>query len=161
MESLPTLPEWVSLEHQVAQILTNQELHGWTFSADAAWEFASTLREELRTLEATLRRKHSYVAGAEFTPKRNNARKDMSGCILYSTKRTQLYFTRSHRMDINNILWLDAEAGDSYWEACRRRSYSDRDWVGNFYDVCEMFDGNENAWDVIERRERLAEACYE
>ena len=64
-------------------------------------------------------------------------------------------------MDINNILWLDAEAGDSYWEACRRRSYTDRDWIGNQYDVCEMFDGNENAWDAVERRERMAEACYE
>lgn len=72
MEPLQTLPEWISLEHEVAQILTQQELHGWTFSTDAAWEFASALREELRTLEATLRRKHPYVAGAEFTPKRNN-----------------------------------------------------------------------------------------
>ena len=74
MEALPTLPEWVSLEHQVAQILTNQEIHGWRFDSDVAWVFASSLREELRTLEATLRRKHPYVAGAKFTPKRANRR---------------------------------------------------------------------------------------
>ena len=73
METLSTLPEWVSLEHQVAQILTNQELHGWTFDTDAAWEFASTLREELRETEGALRRKHPYVSGTEFTPKRNNS----------------------------------------------------------------------------------------
>ena len=72
MEALSTLPEWVSLEHEVAQILTNQELHGWTFDTDAAWQFASTLREELREIEGSLRGKHPYVAGAEFTPKRNN-----------------------------------------------------------------------------------------
>ena len=64
-------------------------------------------------------------------------------------------------MDINNILWLDSNPDDEYWEASRRRSYSDRDWIKHFYDVCEMFDGNENAWDAVERRERMAEAEYE
>jgi hypothetical protein len=64
-------------------------------------------------------------------------------------------------MDIATVLWLEAKAEDNYWETSYRRSYSDRDWVRDFYDVCEMFDGNENAWDVIERRERMAEACYE
>ena len=64
-------------------------------------------------------------------------------------------------MDINNILWLDSNPDDSYWKSGRRRSYSDRDWVRDFYDVCEMFDGNENAWDAVERHERLAEASYE
>ena len=72
MEPFSTLPEWVSLEHEVAQILTNQEIHGWTFDSNAAWEFASALREELRQIEGALLRKHPYVAGAEFTPKRNN-----------------------------------------------------------------------------------------
>tara|TARA_Y100000289_G_scaffold66005_1_gene81049 strand:+ start:2251 stop:2445 length:195 start_codon:yes stop_codon:yes gene_type:complete len=64
-------------------------------------------------------------------------------------------------MDINNILWLEANTTDSYWEAGRRRSYSDRDWVRDCYSVCEMFDGNENAWSPVERHERLAEAMYE
>ena len=73
METFPSLPEWVSLEHEVQQILTQQEIHGWSFDSDAAWQFASTLREELRTLEETLRRAHPYVAGTEFTPKRNNS----------------------------------------------------------------------------------------
>ena len=64
-------------------------------------------------------------------------------------------------MDIANALWLEADTEDSYWEAYRRRSYSDGDWIKDFYDVCEMFDGNENAWDAVERRERMAEAEYE
>ena len=72
MGSLPKIPNWIQLEHDIAKLLTRQEQHGWTFDADAAWLFASTLREELREIEGTLRRKHPYVAGAEFTPRRNN-----------------------------------------------------------------------------------------
>ena len=68
------LPEWVQLEHEVAQILTQQEYHGWKFDQDAAWQFASTLRQELREIEETLRGRHAFVAGAEFTPRRNNSR---------------------------------------------------------------------------------------
>jgi DNA polymerase I-like protein with 3'-5' exonuclease and polymerase domains len=68
------LPKWVQLEHEVAQILTQQEYHGWKFDQDAAWQFASTLRQELREIEETLRGRHAFVAGAEFTPRRNNSR---------------------------------------------------------------------------------------
>ena len=37
METLPALPEWVALEHEVQQILTDQEIHGWAFDENAAW----------------------------------------------------------------------------------------------------------------------------
>ena len=73
MESLPKIPEWVSLEHQVQTILTQQELHGWRFDEGAAWQLVATLTGELREIEESLRRQHPYVAGAEFTPKRNNS----------------------------------------------------------------------------------------
>lgn len=72
MGSFPTLPEWVELEHTVQQILTEQEIHGWRFDEAAAWELTSTLTRELRETEESLRRQHPYIAGAEFTPKRNN-----------------------------------------------------------------------------------------
>ena len=72
METLPTLPDWLSLEHQTQQILTQQEIHGWRFNEQSAWELASSITEELRKTEESLRRKHPYVAGAEFTPKRDN-----------------------------------------------------------------------------------------
>jgi len=72
MRPLPPLPEWVTLEHQVAQILTEQELHGWYFDERAAWELASTLRTELEKTYQLLRDRHPYVAGSVFTPKRNN-----------------------------------------------------------------------------------------
>ena len=64
-------------------------------------------------------------------------------------------------MDIANVLWLESDPEDNYWETSHRRSYSDRDWIRDFYDVCEMFDGNENAWDAVERRERMAQVEYE
>jgi len=72
MRPLPPLPEWVTLEHEVAKILSEQERHGWYFDERAAWQLASTLQQELHDIEEVLRRKYPYVAGAEFTPKRNN-----------------------------------------------------------------------------------------
>ena len=72
MGPLPKIPEWVKLEHQVQKILTQQEIHGWRFDSVAAWKLASSLRQELQETEEALRRRHPYVAGAEFTPKRDN-----------------------------------------------------------------------------------------
>ena len=74
MRTLPPLPEWVSLEHQVANILTRQELHGWQFDEEAARELECSLRQELRDLTQVLQRRYPYVPGTEFTPKRNNKR---------------------------------------------------------------------------------------
>ena len=51
MEAFPTLPEWITLEHQVATILTNQEHHGWYFDEQSARELESTLRNELHQLK--------------------------------------------------------------------------------------------------------------
>ena len=31
MRPLSPLPDWISLEHQVQRILTDQEIHGWYF----------------------------------------------------------------------------------------------------------------------------------
>ena len=72
MRSLPPLPDWGALEHNVAQILTEHELHGWHFDTKAAWQLASTLRGELEQTCELLRNRHPFVAGSRFTPKRNN-----------------------------------------------------------------------------------------
>ena len=72
MRSLPPLPDWVALEHDVARILSEQELHGWYFDTKAAWQLASTLRGELENTCELLRNRHPFVKGSEFTPKRNN-----------------------------------------------------------------------------------------
>jgi hypothetical protein len=72
LETFSTIPEWIKLEHESAEILTKQELHGWYFDERAAWELASTLRRELEQTYQLLRDRYPYVAGPVFTPKRNN-----------------------------------------------------------------------------------------
>jgi len=72
MRPLPPLPDFVTLEHQVAQILTQQELHGWYFDEPKAYELESSLRTEMEELTRLLRGQHPYVAGTLFTPKRDN-----------------------------------------------------------------------------------------
>jgi len=72
MQTFPQIPDWVTLEHQVAQILTQQEIHGWYFDECAARELESTLRKEYEETTRLLRNRHAYVAGSLFTPKRNN-----------------------------------------------------------------------------------------
>jgi len=72
MEAFPPIPEWVQMEHQVAQILTQQEINGWHFNEKESYELESTLRRELEQLTQVLRRQWPYVGGTMFTPKRNN-----------------------------------------------------------------------------------------
>ena len=67
-----TIPEWITLEHDVARILTEQEIHGWYFNESAAWELESSLRQELEGLTQLLRNRYPYVRDREFTPKRPN-----------------------------------------------------------------------------------------
>ena len=72
MRPLSPLPDWVSLEHSVAQILTQQELHGWYFNEPKSYELESSLRREMEELTRLLRGQHTYIAGTLFTPKRDN-----------------------------------------------------------------------------------------
>jgi len=72
MQPFPQIPDWVNLEHQVAQILTQQELYGWYFNEQEARKLESTLRREVEETTSLLRRQYPFVAGTVFTPKRNN-----------------------------------------------------------------------------------------
>ena len=72
MRTLPPLPDWVQLEHTVAQLMTKQELHGWCFDERAAWQLASALQKELEETKEVLRQRHPFVEGSTFNPKRNN-----------------------------------------------------------------------------------------
>ena len=74
MRPLPEIPEWVLLEHQVAELLTEQELHGWYFDERSAWELSSSLRAELEKTCELLRDGHAYAPRSVFTPKSNNKR---------------------------------------------------------------------------------------
>tara|TARA_B100001093_G_C26814949_1_gene1009283 strand:+ start:782 stop:2068 length:1287 start_codon:yes stop_codon:yes gene_type:complete len=89
MRPLPQIPEWIKLEHKVAQILTKQEIHGWHFDERAAWELASSLRTELEQTCELLRDRHPFVAGSEFTPKRDNKTSGyVKGCTFTRLKET-------------------------------------------------------------------------
>ena len=87
MQTFPPLPDWIKLEHQVAQLLTEQEIHGWYFNERAARELESTLRTEYEKTTQVLRERFPFVAGQEFTPKRNNSRQGyIEGCPLTKLK---------------------------------------------------------------------------
>ena len=89
MRPLSPLPDWCSLEHSVAQILTKQEIHGWYFDERAAWELESSFRKELEELTQLLRNRHPFVAGSLFTPKRNNRTQGYcEGCQIQRLKET-------------------------------------------------------------------------
>ena len=72
MQTLPQIPDWILLEHQVAHILTQQEIHGWYFNERAARELESSLRSEYEKTTKLLRDRHPFVEGSIFTPKRDN-----------------------------------------------------------------------------------------
>ena len=72
LETLSTLPEWISLEHEVAILLQQQEEHGWFFAEGAARELSSTISQELEAIKEVLQKRYPFVNGSEQTPKRNN-----------------------------------------------------------------------------------------
>ena len=101
METFPTIPEWITLEHQVAEILTQQEIHGWYFDERAARELESTLRREYEETTQLLRDRHPFVKGSEFTPKRANAR---AGYVEGATLTKLKEFNPTSRDHISWIL---------------------------------------------------------
>ncbi len=88
MEALhKEVPEWVTLEHRVAKILTKQELHGWYFDERSAQKLECELPSTLDTLQRSLRQRHPFVAGDEFTPSRANATRGyIPGCTFTRLK---------------------------------------------------------------------------
>jgi DNA polymerase I-like protein with 3'-5' exonuclease and polymerase domains len=72
MATFPTLPEWVKVEHEVAKLLTAQEIHGWTFDVGAGQQLTQTLQKELEEIKQSIKQRHPFVKGEEKTPKRNN-----------------------------------------------------------------------------------------
>ena len=162
MQSLPPLPEWVKLEHKVAEILTQQEIHGWYFDEQAARELESALRIEYETITKILLDRYPYVAGKEFTPKRNNKSQGyIEGCTFTRLKD----FNPSSR---DHIAWiLQTHCGwtpvsmTSTGKPSNRRDSSQGDWDGYCSEVLDTTGSNEAVRNDIRRRERMAEAMYE
>ena len=73
MRTLPPLHDADRLEHRVAEILTEQEIHGWTFDEQKSQQLESHLRREMEELVEVLRRQFPVIGGALFTPKRDNS----------------------------------------------------------------------------------------
>ena len=73
MRTLPPFNDAARLEHQVAFILTEQEIHGWTFNEQKAQQLESHLRREMEELTEVLRKQWTFIGGALFTPKRDNS----------------------------------------------------------------------------------------
>ena len=55
MRALPPLLDADQLEHRVAEILTEQEIHGWTFDEQKSQQLESHLRREMEELTQVLR----------------------------------------------------------------------------------------------------------
>jgi DNA polymerase I-like protein with 3'-5' exonuclease and polymerase domains len=72
MGTLPQDLSWLALEHRVAEILTQQEIHGWAFDERSAQELHTELSAELRDLQDSVIRRFPYVPGPLFTPARDN-----------------------------------------------------------------------------------------
>ena len=73
MRALPPFNDSCRLEHRVAEILTQQEIHGWTFNEQKSLELESHLRREMEKLTELLRKEWTLIGGALFTPKRDNS----------------------------------------------------------------------------------------
>ena len=73
MRTLPPLSDSCRLEHRVAEILTEQEINGWTFDEQKAFKLESHLRGEMEKLTELLRKEWTFIGGALFTPKRDNS----------------------------------------------------------------------------------------
>ncbi len=87
MRTLPPLDDSCKLEHRVAQILTEQEIHGWYFDESKAFELESSLRSEMEQTQEILRGQFPFVAGSLFTPKRDNATQGYrEGCEIQRIK---------------------------------------------------------------------------
>jgi DNA polymerase I-like protein with 3'-5' exonuclease and polymerase domains len=103
VEAFPTLPDYLSLEMQVQEILTRQEIHGWAFDEAAAHELESKLRLELEELTAKARAWHPLIAGALFTPKRGNKTK---GYVAGAEFQRLIEFNPGSREHIAQVMEL-------------------------------------------------------
>ena len=64
-------------------------------------------------------------------------------------------------MDTPDTFWLDTGPQDTYWEAYYRRDYSEGDKQSLLEAMSETFGSDEEAWDDLRRRERLAQVIHD
>jgi hypothetical protein len=104
MSTFPPLPDWVALEHRVAQLMTQQEAHGWCFDERAAWQLASALQKELEETKKVLRQRHPFVQGATFNPKRNNKSQGyVQGCESIRLKELLIEYITIVQLGVRHL----------------------------------------------------------
>jgi DNA polymerase I-like protein with 3'-5' exonuclease and polymerase domains len=101
MGTLPQSLSWLALEHRVAEILTQQEIHGWAFDERSAQELHTELSAELRDLQEEVIRRFPFVPGPVFTPARGNKTK---GYVKGAAMTKLLDFNPTSRDHIAYIL---------------------------------------------------------
>jgi len=107
MRTLPEIPDWLLLEHQVAQILTDQEIHGWSFDESKGQQLESHLRREMEEVTGILREQFPLIGGKMFTPKRDNATQgyragaELQRLVEFNpTSRDHIAWILKHRLKI-------------------------------------------------------------
>ena len=100
MRALPPLHDWLALEHRVAEILTEQEIHGWYFDESKGQQLESHLRREMEDVTEILRGQFPLIGGKMFTPKRNNA---STGYVEGAESQRLVEFNPTSR---DHIAWI-------------------------------------------------------
>ena len=78
-----TMLDCVSLEMQMAEIMSQQEASGFRFDTNAAERVKSQLQEEMNDIEEKLSKTFVYIPGKVFTPKRKNIKEGYhAGCPM-------------------------------------------------------------------------------
>ena len=107
MRTLPPLHDADRLEHRVAEILTEQQIHGWTFDEQKSFQLESHLRREMEELTEVLRKEWTFIGGALFTPKRDNSTQGYKAGAEFQrlkefnpTSRDHIAWILTHRLNV-------------------------------------------------------------
>ncbi len=72
MDTFSKIAESVVLEHQIADLMSQQKTTGWPFDVRRAQELENTLLTRLEKLRLQAESICTYVPGNLFTPRRDN-----------------------------------------------------------------------------------------
>ena len=87
MDTFPKIAQSVVLEHQIAQLMSQQKTTGWPFDVAKAQELENQLLTELEKLKKKAENICHYVPHNLFTPKRDNKKQGYyAGCEMQRLK---------------------------------------------------------------------------
>lgn len=169
MGTLPQDLSWLALEHRVAEILTQQEIHGWAFDERSAQELHTELSAELRDLQEEVIRRFPFVPGPTFTPVRGNKTR---GYVKGAPMTKLLDFNPTSRDHIAYILrtfdgWNPSKTTDSGKDAVDEVALKDHGTplALNFFRMLEltkhlgMVSNGANGWLRLVKKGRIHHHC--